>query len=569
MHDEMTESHLERLRAATVSRLGRKDLPEWIERNTYINGKPFSFAGHEYQRRILLEESPEIVIRKSAQTGISEMSLRMALGLIMIMPGSFRIGYTMPSASFASGYMKTRLNPIVSSSPLLRSSISSADLDNSEMKTFGPGKELYMKGSAVGNAAISTSLDALFHDELSFSDQDVIGDYWSRVLHSEYKWRVSLSTPTFLLDPIDSAFKNSRRHWNFCKCEHCGHDFVPDYYKNVYIPGWGRPLEEISKTNIHTVRYLEAELRCPKCDRSTSLMPEHRHWECENPTENHIAAGYQVQPFDAPTVVKLPDLVLASTKYANQAKFKQFSLGLPATDSESGVTEDDAESIVEDLGASPFNSHVLGIDVGTYSHFMVGGVAQDGTLVVVHTERVALKDFRVRYAQICAEWRVTVKIMDVMPYTELVMSLSASDHRLFGARFVTRQSIEVFEVKQEEADSENAIEGVREISLNRNSLFDRMLADIRPGEGEKPKIRIKRNSDWGLIKTHLTSVRRAQVQQRNGEITSVWQKPADGNDHYFHALGYLWVAAQMRGFAFSGSGPSILLRTFKLKAPRD
>jgi hypothetical protein len=77
---------------ATISRLGRKDLPEWIEKNTFINGKNLSFKGHEYQRRILLDESPEVVIRKSAQTGISEMSMRMALGLVMVMPGAFRIG---------------------------------------------------------------------------------------------------------------------------------------------------------------------------------------------------------------------------------------------------------------------------------------------------------------------------------------------------------------------------------------------------------------------------------------------------------------------------------------------
>lgn len=567
--DEISAQHLQRLRMATVGRLGRKDLPEWIEKNTFINNRPFSFEGHDYQKVILLDDSPELVIRKSAQTGISEMAMRMALGLIMIMPGAFRIGYTMPSAGFAAGYMRTRLDPIIRSSPALRAAMSPADADNSEMKTFGAGKELYLKGSAVGNAAISTSLSMLFHDELSFSDQEVIGDYWSRVLHSEYKWRVSLSTPTYLSDPIDTAFQNSRRHWNFCKCEHCGHQFIPDYYKNVFIPGWKKELSEITKSNIHTVRYTEAEFRCPKCDKPTSLMPEHRSWVCENPTERHVAAGYQVQPFDAPTIVKLPDLVQASTKYVNQSKFKQFSLGLPATDSESGVTEEEAEALGVDLVQTPFTTHVLGIDVGAYSHFMVGGVTQDGTLVVVHYERVALKNFRERYKVICDEFRVTVKVCDIQPFTELVMSLSASDFRLFGARFVTRQSIEVYDVKQEEPDRESAIEGVKEVSVNRNALFDRMLSEMRPAEGMEPKIRIRRMGDWQLVTTHLVSMRRAQATLRDGEFKSVWQKPSDGNDHYFFALGYLWIAAQMRGFSFSGGFAALPgVSTFKLKPPK-
>ncbi len=99
---DILRAHLDRVKAATVGKLGRKDLPKWIEKNTFINGKPFSFKGHEYQHSILLDESEELVVRKSAQTGISEMAMRMALGLVMVMPGAFRIGYTFPSASFAA-----------------------------------------------------------------------------------------------------------------------------------------------------------------------------------------------------------------------------------------------------------------------------------------------------------------------------------------------------------------------------------------------------------------------------------------------------------------------------------
>lgn len=558
--------HLTRLRAATTSRLGRKDLPEWIEKNTFINNKPFSFSGHEYQRRILLDESQEIVIRKSAQTGISEMSMRMALGLLMIIPGAFRIGYTFPSASFAVNYAKTRLNPIITGSPALRSAISSADLDSAETKTLGPGKELYFKGAAVGNAAISTTLDMLFHDELSFSDPEIIGDYHSRLLHSAYKWRVSLSTPTFVGDGIDQAFTNSRRHWNMCRCEHCNHVFVPDYFENVYVPGWGsgKDLGLISKSNLHTVQHQDAEFRCPKCHKQTSLMPEHREWVCENPGQRHIAAGYQVQPFDAPTIVTLSDLIVASTKYNTLSKFKQFSLGRPATDSDSGLTEEDMDMVGVNLMETPFTHHFMGADIGIFSHLMVGGMAQDGTLVVVHYERVALKDFKKRYWELKEQFKIGVTVADIQPYTELVMSLSETDPRLFGARYVTRQGIEVYDLKQEDKDAFNAIEGVREVSLNRNALFDKLLSSMRPDEGRKPRIQIRKMDDWELLKKHMTAMRRATAQLRNGEFSSIWQKPSDGGDHYFHALGYTWVAAQLRGVASGHSGGGMPgVHTFK------
>lgn len=568
--DSVAKYHLTRLRTATVSKLGISDAAHWIETNTSINGKPFSFVDHEYQDKILKDPSPEIVIRKSAQTGISEAAMRRALALLMIMPGAFRIGYTFPSASFASSYSKSRLNPIITGSPALMAAMGTGDLDSAEVKTFGVGKELYFKGAAVGNAAISTTLDMLVHDELSFSDSEIIGDYWSRVLHSQYKWRMSLSTPTFVGDEIDKAFSNSRRHWNFCKCEHCNERFVPDYYKHVYVPGWGSglDLDRINANNLHLVEHKLAEFRCPACQKPTSLAPAHREWVCENPTERHIAAGYQVQPFDAPRVVTLSDLIIASTKYLTKSKFKQFSLGLPATDSDSGLTEEDLDAMAIENDGSRFSTHVIGVDLGVYSHFMVAGVAFDGTLVVVHYERVALKDFKRRYAELAGEYRVTVKVSDIQPYTELIMALSETDSRLYGARFVTRQGLEIYDLKQEDPDKVNAIEGVREISVNKNGLFDKLLAEIRPGEGQTPRIRIRKLQDWELLKKHATSMRRAQAQLRNGEFSSIWQKPANGEDHYMHTLGYTWLAAQMRGvasgYAFLGSTP---VSSFKLRPP--
>lgn len=571
--DEIAQHHLTRLRTATTSRLGRKDLPYWLETNTFINGKPFSFKGHEYQKQILLDESPELAIRKCAQTGISEAAMRMALGLIMLMPQAFRIGYTFPSAGAALIYSKSRLSPIIRDSPALMAAISTNDLDSAEIKTFGSGKELHFKGAAVGNAAISTTLDMLIHDELSFSDPEIIGDYWSRVLHSQYKWRVSLSTPTFVGDPIDVAFANSRRHWNFCKCQSCNHLFVPNYYENVVIPGWGRgeeDLDRVNANNLHMVRHQEAEFRCPKCDKKTSLEPEHRQWVCENPGENYLAAGYQVQPFDAPTIVTLSDLVIASTKYNSKSKFKQFSLGRPATEAENGLTDSDLEEIGVDLAQSPFNTHVMGIDLGVFSHFMVGGVTQDGTLIAVHYERVALKDFRKRYFGLCAEFRISTKVSDIQPYTDVLMQISEVDQRLFAARFVTRSGMEIYDLKQQDKDSFNAIEGVREISVNKNALFDKLLSLMRPGEGVAAKFKLRKTMDWDMVKSHIMSMKRASAQLRNGEFSSVWQKPADGKDHYFHAAGYLWLASQMRGVYAGGLGMGVAgVSKFKVTGPKS
>jgi len=568
MH-ETAAQHLSRIRQATTNKLGRGDLAQWIERNTFIGGKPFSFKHHEYQHQILKDDAPELVIRKSAQTGISEMSLRAAAGLVMIMPGSFRIGYILPTATFATDYAKTRFSPIVQGSPALRSAISSDDVDKADIKTFGPGREIYFKGAATGNAAISTTLDMLIKDEASFCDQEVLGDYTSRLIHSQYKWSITLSTPTFPGDPIDEAFTASKRHFNFCRCEHCGHRFVPDYYEHVRIPHWDKHLDEITKENLHLVRYQDAWLLCPKCVKPVSLQPDHREWVCENPTENHRANGYQVSPFDAPNVVTLQDLIIASTKYANKAKFKQFSLGRPAADAESGLTDEDVERIGFQLGQTPFNTHVMGIDLGLTCHFMVGGVANDGTLVVVHAERVPLRDFRNRYTALATQYRITIKVSDIMPYTDLIMSLSEQDVNLYGGLYVAKGGMEVYDVRKREEDNDTALAGLRQVAINRNALFDRLMAEIRPAdENAAPGIRIAKTQEWETIRAHLTDMKRAQAALRNGEFTTMWQKSNKGKDHYHHALGYLWVAAQMRGVAAGVLNTGILgVSKFKVTGP--
>lgn len=539
-----SETHLQRLRAATTNRLGRRDLARWIEQKTTIGGRPFSFNGHEYQRRILEDESQEIVIRKSAQTGISEMSMRMVAGLIMIMPGSFRVGYTMPTATFAANYAKTRFASIVQGSPTLRAAISTSDVDTADTKTFGPNREIYFKGAATGNAAISTTLDMLVHDELSFSDPDIIGDYHSRLIHSQYKWKVKLSTPTWPGDEIDEAFKASRRHWNFCKCNHCGHRFLPDYYEHVKIPGYDRHLDEITRENLHTLRYSEAQLLCPVCIKPVDLSPANREWVCENPDDKYIAAGYQVQPFDAPTVVTLPDLIIASTSYANKSKFKQFSLGKPAEDAESGLTEEDLNTAGVELVSSPFTTHQMGIDLGLICHFTVGAIGGDGRLGVVHRERVPLSKFRERYWALKAQYRVTVVVSDIQPYTDLILGMSNEDPNLYGASYVTRNGLELFDVKVREDDPDSALLGVRQVHVNRNAMFDHILAEFRAG-----RVWTYKGADWELFKSHMQDMKRASATLRNGEFTSMWQKSSKGQDHYHHSLLYLTVAAMMRGIA--------------------
>lgn len=558
----LEQFHIQRLRAATTQRLGRKDVADWIEENTYLNGRKFSFAGHEFQRRILEEEAPEVVVIKSAQMGCSELMLRLSAALPMIMPGAFRLAYVLPTASFAASYAQTRFNPIISGSPALRAAVSKDDVDRVDTKTFGdPNKAVYFKGAAVGNAAISTTLDALVIDERAFCDDEVIGDYHSRLIHSPYKWRFTFSTPTFPGDSISTEFERSRQYQNLCRCVHCQHVFLPDYYEQVVVPGWNKALDEITAENLHRCNYQDAYLRCPSCGKPADLSPAHRFWHCSNPDENYRAVGFQVQPFDAPTVVTIPDLVIASTKYKTPARFKQFSLGRPALDQESGLTEEDIEKCGIELSGSPLASHVMGIDQGNTCHIRVGGVDSLGTLIEVHRERVPLGRLVERYHALKAQYRVSAVVIDQQPNVSLAMDLAEQDSQCFPALYSTKQGMDIFNVLSREADPEEGIMALRQLAVNRNALFDKLMVEIRGG-----KVKMKRDGEWDLMRTQMVDMKRAEATLRNGEFTSLWKKSAKGNDHYHHALGYLWLAAQLRGIVSTAVLPSMFTVTrFKVK----
>lgn len=552
--------HIARLRASTTHKLKMCDLPVWVEKQTTITGRPFRFKNHEYQQRIMSDESQEVVIRKCSQVGISEMSIRMALGLVSLMD-AYSVIYTFPTATFASTYVKTRVDPVIQGSRFLRRSISNS-VDSSEVKQVGDNF-LYFKGAQSGNAAISVSADHLIHDELDFSSMEIIGQYQSRLTHSPFKRKTKLSTPTLPDGPIDQAFKSSRRHWMFVKCNHCNHRFVPNYYEHVKIPGYSGDLMVINKHNLHTFRYLEAQMLCPHCGKLPSLQPEHREWVCENPGEKFLAVGYQVSPFDAPNLISTPYLVEASTQYPRIIDFQNFNLGLPAEDNESGLQGEDMDKAGVTLASSPFVTHVMGADMGLLCRLFIAGVSPQGEMVVVHTEQVPVGQFKERYRALCALYRVTAKVLDSQPYIETVMSLQDEDANLFGAFFIRKDKLELYEAVTREENIEQGKTSLRQVSINRNKAFDLLMDDVRGG-----LVKIRRDENWLDVREQCCDMRRAKQLNTDGDFSNVWIKSSQKNDHFHHALLYCWIATKLRGTLQGGTGVGMLAVTsFKLRSP--
>jgi hypothetical protein len=84
----MFDNHLARIRQGIREKFGLDNIAEWVVKNTKLANRPFSFKGHEFQEAILSDKSPEKIIRKCSQVGLTELTFRETLAILRILDGT-------------------------------------------------------------------------------------------------------------------------------------------------------------------------------------------------------------------------------------------------------------------------------------------------------------------------------------------------------------------------------------------------------------------------------------------------------------------------------------------------
>jgi hypothetical protein len=554
--------HMERLRTGANEDYDFSRVGEFITQHTYLKGEKFSFAGHEYQARIAADTSRIVNTQKVSQCGLSELTVRMTLAYAAMFP-EFNVGYTMPFSGDARDFCKTRAFPVIAGSPRLQNA-SNPDVFSTEIIQLNDSF-VYFRGTNGSTQAISIPLSMVVSDEIDRSNPEILTTYTSRLAHSPYKLRRNFSTPTIEGHGIDLEMRTSRRFKNFCKCNHCGHWFYPDYFAHVKIPGFDNELESITKNNLKGVRYNEAELLCPSCGKKPSLKPKHREWVLENTEDNHEAAGYYVSPFDSE--FRTPDiLVRESTEYALYSEFKNQALGLTASQDSESLTQDDLDNCktTTDLNAS--SAHCMGIDVGVLCHIYVGRMTLEGQLLVVHREVVPISNLETRRLQLKAQYRVLVTVIDSQPFTDTVARMQRTDKSVFGANFSVTKTAAVFAVKEFDGLVAEGKLPINLAKISRDKAFDQLLELFKRKEIliYQQEESIDRDAD-----RHYLSLKRVQKMTDDGLVYQ-WVKPASGDDDHFFALLFLLAACKLRGEVGNNSpllGPGrSIFGSFKVKS---
>ena len=548
MHS-LARSFFDRVRVGLSQGLDLSRMSEWICRNTRhpkYNDRDWSFAEHEFQIEIVNDSANDMVVKKCSQVGLSEVAVRLTLGLIDIKANSAAI-YTLPTGGFATMFVKSRFDPVIEASPVLKQKVD-PDTDNTSIKRIGTSF-LYIRGTYNQTAAISVPADILVHDEVDFSDQLTLSSFTSRLGHvkEEDIIRRRFSTPTVSGYGVSELFDDSTQAWYAVKCDCCGTWQIPNFVRDVVIPGFsGSIMKDLEKEDLSDPRYDfdNSYLACPGCKKELTVAnladPTKRQWVKAYPGKER--AGYQVQPFDVPTINPVRRTLRYLRDFDRKADWVNFKVGQDYQDAETSFVKEAVDrafclrQVEPHAGAA---SHcVIGIDVGKTSWISVAVPNELNGLDVIHYERVKVTSpeaLPTRAAEIFAWYGAVMLVVDAGPeWSQALAIIEALPADKAFACYYTRANRP--KLAMVEVDEENHV-----VTADRTGIISAAAKGVNNGQ-----IRFAKASDMDTYKSHLDNLKKVTRQDASGKEVDSWVN--NGPDHYGHSLFFASVAFNLLSY---------------------
>lgn len=548
------DNFLERVSTGLSKKVDLTKIPEWIVKNTRDprNKKlRWSFAEHEFQKGILADASPEVIVRKCSQVGLSEVSVRLALAYCFMrdLTGI----YVLPTKNFASKFSKSRIDAVVDRSPLL-SSQKSKDSYSTYLKIIGD-MQLYVAGSFSPDDAISVPAQFLVRDEYDFCNQAVLTSFDSRLGHSKEgeDFRRDFSTPTVSNYGIDKKFKEGTQAFYGVRHDRCGQWVVPKFLDDVVIPGFDGTARDLEKYHLEDTNVLPdlAHVRCPHCRKEITVAnladPAKRTWISAYPDRD--AHSYQVQPFDVPTINPPARTIRQLKNYALKKDWINFKVGETYEDNASAFNPNAIDLYA---GGTPINpdscgamrsNFRMGIDVGAVSYITIG-IRIGGRLRVVHREQVICRGsddalFN-RACFLMDHLGLAFAVIDSMPDFNTADKLSRKyPGKFFACEYAERLASPLVTVDINEER--------RVIRAARDKRFDLLVSEYNSGGIEWTP-----SPENALVKEHIQGMKKMRQADEESAAATIdenlpqkWTKV--GADHYLHALNYLHIADELAG----------------------
>ena len=569
----IAQGFLDRIVLALDTEAAYGNMGAWVEKNTRLEGRKFSFKDHEFQKAIINDTSRRMVIRKCSQVGLSELSARLIIGLAATAKDSNFI-YVMPTSTFAAKFSTMRIQPIIDGSEVVKAMTDSASSKSKELKMIGTSF-LYMGGTAgTGSGAISVPAKRVIFDEYDFCNMRVAGMYESRLKHAPEcpvtalkGWISWFSTPTLPGYGVDLHFQNSdQKHYNVT-CDGCHHQFAPDYFENIVIPGTPRgfKIKELTPEDVKADRYRfsESYIACPKCGKNVweeLCDPDKREWVAKYPGRQ--ISGWQVHPWDCPNINSIPSIFQTMPGYNTMADYYNYTVGIPYEDktntfSVGPILGNEHRCVWNPHGGS---GYFMGVDVGRTSNIIIGKPRKVNHVAlenVYEIEAHYFERFKIskdktlvqRLSELMKLFRVKCAVIDAQPEFSTVNALAAMfPGKVFGCEYQESRPADQTATKDsKELSNIKVIEKASIVKAFRTGTFDSLMKMQNSGRISYPVI-IGEEVDREMRECaeNFKNLKKVRKIDDKGEVKESYVK-LDGNDHYLHAMNYLNMAVEIKG----------------------
>jgi hypothetical protein len=506
----------------------------WVQTITLPTG-PFTFKNHEYQRGILTENAPRQVLKKGSQLGLSETQILKTMhGLIW---GTYPQGalYLFPTEKDVYDFGRARFNPLVAGNQDIAKEV--RDTESVSLKKVRRSM-LYLRGAratsrienvkAMATGLLSIPVDRIVFDERDLMSDDMIELALTRLGHSSVREEVYLGTPSLPDFGVSKLYDESdQRVWEI-RCQHCGAGTVLE----IEFPGC-----LLERADGRVIR------ACKKCQKE--IFPRDGQWIAQHPERSKDLVGFWISRLNS----SFADLkkILRSFQdpgIKNKAEFYNSTLAQAYVAAENRLNTADVFSCCgqEAMAVNHPGPCCMGVDVGRELHVAIGFKPKERQLQICHLAR--LTDFRDLH-DLMVRFNVKCAVLDLEP--ELRKVREFADGEGYGRVFLCDyQDVPAGPVWDE---SKQLVKTHRTETCDATHDIVANGFLILPRRSEEVEIFAKQCCNTAKV---------LEEDPVSGSRTYKYRKL--GDDHYRHALNYLWLASKRVGLAESNDPRSRMMR---------
>ena len=510
---------------------------EWLYNNTTLKRKPFSTDRYPFQRQIADDMHPDLCTKKPSQVGLTEIQIRKAAAFLARNKGT-KLIFTLPNEDMFKRISIPRIQPIINGDKVFNPPAATKPTRSQGLMQIG-SSYLYIV-PAIESAATSIDADAVFIDEVDLSNQQMLALFNSRMQNSDYKIKQSFSTPTYPNYGIDAMYDISDKHVYFRKCDSCGHYNNPKFNRNfIHIPGLPstiNKLTDIEKVHLPMIQLNDSYVKCEKChSRLDMANHETSEWIAEFNDSPHLSRGYAVTPFSTERLP--PDYIVKMLiDYRSKEFIRGFYntvLGEPYSDGNIQISADLIKHAFDDTS---FNLPELGDDVPVWAGIDVGQICH--IVLAKGTNKDNLQPF-------------LFKAINVSELEKFVLEIKEKYNLVGGAidrepyEPTSNHIMEITDGKIIPVDYTRSSTSLRMDSLGRVSHA--VIARTQTLDFVHTRLKRKdmKFNGYGNFKSSIETHLRDMVREEQPEKPTIWKKLTN-NDHFFHALGFLLVAPDLK-----------------------